>query len=80
MIGNLGLNTWVDAVDDVEQALWGKSLLDSLSELLDVRDNSVVLLGLPAPIFSGMLDVEGTGGMPEGNSSCMGTLGLGEGL
>ena len=32
------------------------------------------------PIFSDMLGVGGAGGVPEGNSSCMGTLGSGEGL
>ena len=40
MMGNLGLSIWVDAV---EQALWGESLLESLSELLDIGDDSDML-------------------------------------
>ena len=80
VIGNLSLNTWVHAVDVVEQALQGELLLDLLSESMDIGDNSVVLLGLSTPIFSGVPGVGDAGQVPKGNSSCTGTLGLGEGL
>ena len=45
VMGNFGLNTLVDVVDVVEQVLQGKSLLllDVLSELLVVSDDSDVL-------------------------------------
>ena len=44
-MGNLGLNTLVDVVDVVKQVLQGESLLllDVLSELLVVSDDSDVL-------------------------------------
>ena len=51
------------------------SLLDALSELLVVGDDSDVLQGLSTPFFSG---VEGAGQVPEGNLMNTGlTVGIG---
>ena len=81
VMGNLSLKAHVDAVDAAEKVLWGESLLDSLAELLDIRDDFEVVLGLSTLIFAGVLCVGGAGQVPEGNSSCMAlTLGLEEGL
>ena len=41
MMGNLGLNMHVDAV---QQVLWGELLLDLLDESLDIKDDSVEVL------------------------------------
>ena len=83
MIGNLGHNNLVDAVDAVEQGLRGESLslLDLLSESLDAVDGSDVLVGLSALILSSMSGVEGAGQVPGGNLMSMGSpLVIGAGL
>ena len=52
-----------------------------LSELLDIGDDFVVLLGLSMLTFSCVSGVEGAGQVPEGSSmSTVLTLGIGEGL
>ena len=59
-MGNLGLNTLVDAVDVAEQTLWEESLLELLTELLVISDDSDVLRGLSVPTFPGVSGVEDT--------------------
>ena len=83
MIGNLGHNTLVDAVDAAEQVQWGGSML-----LLDLCQSSWLLLmtqdvlrSLPVLIFSSMSGLEGAGQMPKANSVSTGsTLGIVAGL